>query len=205
MSNPRLASQYTPGDLIRYRQGSPALDGIPHNSTATVLSVTASRRGDVQPTSPQDDDGREYRLPATDAEQGIRKGELGTITAITDTFNVKLDKGSDVRLNADQARYLEHGYAVESIKAGAPERILFTHEAAANEREIVSFSRHGRKVNIYSSDLSPAQKHDLQSQPAQTQAIQKSISLPQPPQSEAPAIANTQAPEQPAVRIRMGR
>jgi len=37
-------------------------------------------------------------------------------------------------------RYLEHGYAVESIKAGAPERILFTQEAAANEREIASLS-----------------------------------------------------------------
>jgi hypothetical protein len=32
LSNPKVAVQYTPGDLIQYRQGSPTIDGIPHNS-----------------------------------------------------------------------------------------------------------------------------------------------------------------------------
>jgi hypothetical protein len=124
-------------------KGSPALDGIPYNSKATALSVNAStnsitvqRARDEATYSPhllktmtaestvyrqeqrEFTSGDRVQFTRAGADQGIRKGELGTITAITDTFNVKLDKGSDLRLNADQSRYLEHGYAVESIKAG---------------------------------------------------------------------------------------
>ena len=42
-SNPKLAASYTPGDQIHYRTGSPSIEGIPHNSVATVLDIDAKR------------------------------------------------------------------------------------------------------------------------------------------------------------------
>jgi len=233
LSNPKLASEYEPGDLIRYKQGSPNLDGIPHNSTATVLSVNPWTNSLTVQTAARDEatysphllgtmtaestvyrqeqrefaSGDRVQFTRADDAQGIRKGELGTITAIPDgkSFEVKRDSGSIVQLNTDQARHLDYGYAVESIKAGAPERILFTQETAANSREIESLLRNGREVGIYTSDGTPSQKQEVQSQAAPTQAIQNPVTLPLQPQSEAPALAQTQAQEQPAVRIRMGR
>ena len=233
LSNAKLASEYAPGDLIRYKQGSPNLDGIQHNSTATVLSVHPWTNSLTVQTAARDEttysphllgtmtaestvyrrEQREFaagdrvQFTRADDDQGIRKGELGTVTAIPDgkSFEVKRDSGSSVQLNTDQARHLDYGYAVESIKAGAPERILLTQETAANSREIDSLLRNGREVGIYTSDGTPSEKQEVQSQAVPTQAIQPPISLPLQPQSEAPALAQTQAQEQPAARMRMGR
>ncbi len=230
LSNPRLAAQYSPGDIIQYRHGSPTTDGIAHNSSATVLSVDARRNllsvqtptGDVATYDPRlsktmtsestvfRQEQREIALgdrvqfTRGDAGLAIRRGELGTVTSIgvTNNLDVQLDKGSVVQLTSEQARHIEHGYAVESIKAGAPERVLFTHEAAPNERELTSLSRNGRDVNLYISDGSPAKKTETQSQTTQSQAIPNPVALPQQPQFETPAVAI--AP-QPANRIRMGR
>jgi conjugative relaxase-like TrwC/TraI family protein len=41
--NPRFAGNYRPGDEIHFRTGSPALEGIPHNSVAHILEVDAGR------------------------------------------------------------------------------------------------------------------------------------------------------------------
>jgi hypothetical protein len=59
---------------------------------------------------------------------------------------VQLDKGTSVRLSAEQARHIEHGYAVANIKAGAPERVIFTQNEAVSQREISSL------VSVYNSD-----------------------------------------------------
>ncbi len=230
LSNPRVAAQYEPGDIIHSRQGSPRIDGIPYNSTATVLSVDA-RNNTLTVQTPGGDgatynphlsktmtaesgvyrqerreiaQGDRVQFTRGDAGLGIRKGELGTVTSIgaTNNLDVQLDKGSVVQLTSEQARHIEHGYAVESVKTGAPERVLFTQDAAPTERELTSLSRNGRDVNLYISDGSPANKTETQSQVTQNQAIPIPVALPQQPQFEAPAVAI--AP-QPANRIRMGR
>jgi hypothetical protein len=98
-------------------------------------------------------------------------------------LDVTLDKGTVVQLNAEQARHIEYGYAVESIKPGAPERVLFTQEAAVNESEAAALSRQRRELNLYTSDGSVSNNQGRQNQ----------VALPQQQQIEAPA--NVIAPE----------
>lgn len=88
---------------------------------------------------------------------------------------------------------IEHGYAVENIIAGAPERVLFTQEAAANERELTSLSRNGREVSLYTSDGSSSK----------TQGVQNAVALPQQQPIEAPA--NVIAPEPVQVQVEIRR
>ncbi len=229
--NPRVAAQYAPGDLIQYRQGSPGIDGIAHNSLATVLAVDARNNTLTVETASGDEatynphlsktmsaestvfrqeqreiaQGDRVQFTRADAALGIRKGELATVASIgANNLDVQLDKGSLVQLTAEQARHLDHGYAVESLKAGAPERVLFTQDAALDEREIASLARNGRDLNLYASDGSVAQKSETQSQAVQTQAIQSPVA-PLSPQFDAPAVAIAPPLAQPAVRIRMGR
>jgi conjugative relaxase-like TrwC/TraI family protein len=223
LTNPKLATQYTPGDLIQYRQGSPTIDGIPHNSIATVLSVDAKTNsltvqtpnGDEATYSPHlsktmTAESSVYRqeqreiasgdrivFTESDPTRGIRKGEFGTVTTILDANNldVQLDKGTAVHLTAEQARHIEHGYAAENIKAGAPERVLFTQEAAANERELTSLSRNGREVSLYTSDGSSSK----------TQGVQNAVALPQQQPIEAPANVIAPEPAQVEIRRSIGR
>jgi ATP-dependent exoDNAse (exonuclease V) alpha subunit len=223
LSNPKLAAQYTPGDLIQYRQGSPTIDGIPHNSIGTVVSVDA-KTNSLTVQTPSGDEatynpnltktltaestvyrqelreiapGDRLRFTEADSARGIRNGELGTVMAIGDAngLEVKLDRGKVVQLNAEQARHIEHGYAVESIKPGAPERVLFTQEAAVNEREAVSLSRQGRELNLYTSDGSVSNSQGRQSQ----------VALPQQQQIEAPANVIAPEPVQNEIRRSLGR
>jgi hypothetical protein len=100
-----------------------------------------------------------------------------------------------VQLNAEQARHIEHGYAVESIKPGAPERVLFTQEAAVDEREAASLSRQGRELNLYTSDGSVSNNQGQQNQAA----------LPQQQQIEAPANVIAAEPVQNEIRRSLGR
>ena len=204
LSNPKVAAEYTPGDLIQYRQGSPTIDGIPHNSIGTVVLVDA-KTNSLTVQTPSGDEatynpnltktmtaestvfrqeqreiapGDRIQFSEADAARGIRKGDLGTVMAISDAngLDMKLDKGTMVQLNAEQARHIDCGYAVESIKPGAPERVLFTQEAAVNEREAVSLSRQGRELNLYTSDGSVSNN----------QGREKQVALPQQQQLETP-------------------
>jgi hypothetical protein len=100
-----------------------------------------------------------------------------------------------VQLNAEQARQIEHGYAVESIKPGAPERVLFTQEAAVNEREAASLSRQGRELNLYTSDGSVSNNQGRQNQ----------VALPQQQPIEAPANVIAPEPVQNEIRRSLGR
>jgi conjugative relaxase-like TrwC/TraI family protein len=223
LSNPKIAAQYTPGDLIQYRQGSPTIDGIPHNSMGTVVSVDAKTNSLTVQTPGGDEatynpnltktmtgestvyrqeqreiaPGDRIQFSEADSTRGIRKGELGTVTAISDAndLDVKLDKGTVVQLNAEQARHIDHGYAVESIKPGAPERVLFIQEAAVNERETALLSRQGRELNLFTSDGSVSN----------TQGRLNQIALPQQQQIEAPANVIAPEPVQNEIRRSLGR
>jgi hypothetical protein len=223
LNNPKVAAQYTPGDLIQYRQGSPTIDGIPHNSIGTVLSVDAKTNsltvqipsGDEATYNPHltktmtvestvyRQEQREIALgdriqfTEADSTRDIRKGDLGTVMSIGDAngLDVKLDKGTMVQLNADQARHIEHGYAVESIKPGAPERVLFTQEAAVNEREAASLSRQGRELTLYTSD----------GLVSNNQGRQNPVAPPQQQHIEAPANVIATEPVQAEIRRSLGR
>ncbi|XWK57080.1 hypothetical protein RBB73_00225, partial (plasmid) [Tunturiibacter empetritectus] len=117
-------------------------------------------------------------------KQGIRKGDLGTVTAISDTndLDIRLDKGKSVQLNKEQAHHIEHGYAVQNLKAGTPERVLITQETLEGQGDPASLSRNAREVSLYTSDGSGS-----------NQALKAPIALPEQQQSEAPA--NVVAPE----------
>ena len=222
LANPKLAAQYTPGDIIQYRQGSPSLEGIPNDSAAVVVATDARTNQLTVRNSHGDDviysphltkamtaqskvyreehqefaQGDRIRLTEADASQGIRKGDFGTVAAIGDKLEVRLDKGGSVQLNQEQARYIEHGYAVDSLRTGAPERVLISQdESFQATSEAASLSRTGREVSVYTSDGS-AQASSVAPSIALPEQLKPVIPLPVQQQSEAPsnAIASEQAP-----------
>ena len=88
---------------------------------------------------------------------------------------MRLDRGSTVRLSGAETEHIEHAYAVQSLKAGAPERILVSQEAVTIHLDLFLHSRNAREVNIYTSDGSGL---------GQTRAVSSEIHL--PPQLQTP-------------------
>ena len=222
LTNPKLATQYASGDIIQYRQGSPASQGIPSGSAAVVVATDTRNNQLTVRTSHGDQviysphlttamtaqsrvyreehqefaQGDRIRMTQASAAQGIRKGDFGTITSIGDTLEVRLDKGENVQLTKEQARHIEHGYAVESLKTGAPDKVLFSQDGSSRATsEAVSLSRTGREVSIYTSD-GTAQANAVAPAIALPDQLKPAITLPVQQQSEAPsnAIAPEQAP-----------
>ncbi len=222
LTNPKLAAQYAPGDIIQYRQGSPGRQGIPSGSAAVVV-VTDSNNNQITVRTSHGDEviysphlttamtaqskiyreehqefaqGDRVRMTEPNASQGIRRGGFGTITSIGDTLEVRLDKGESVQLTMEQAKYIEHGYAVDSLKTGAPDRILIIQDGSFQAISEGAFlSRTGREVSIYTSDGS-AQTSAVTPSIALLEHFKPAINLPVQQQSEAPsdAIAPKQAP-----------
>jgi ATP-dependent exoDNAse (exonuclease V) alpha subunit len=210
LHNPRLAEQYTPGDRIQYRLGSLSLGGIAKDSVAIVVATDSKTNQLTVQTSAGDEvtyrphlakdmtaqstvyreeqreiaPGDRIQINESYPKQGIRKGDLGTVTAISDTndLDIHLDKGKSVQLNEEQAHHIEHGYAVQNIKAGAPERVLITQETLEGQGDPASLSRNAREVSLYTSDGSGS-----------NQALKTPIALPEQQQLEAPA--NVVAPD----------
>ena len=220
LTNPKNAAQYTPGDIIEYKQGSPKLEGIPNDSAAVVVSTdpkfnqltVRTSHGDEVIYSPhlkkamtaqskvyreelqEFAQGDRVRLTKAVEGQDFRRGDFGTITAVNDGIELRLDKGPAVKLTGDQAQHIEHGYAVESLKHGAPERVLISQDSSMRPpSEMAHLSRTGRDVSLYTSDgnvqtIAPAQSIALPEQ------LKPSIALPEQKQSESPSLVN--APEQ---------
>ncbi|WP_263385970.1 VirB4 family type IV secretion/conjugal transfer ATPase [Granulicella arctica] len=222
LTNPKLAAQYAPGDIIQYRQGSPASQGIPNDSAAVVVATDTRNNQLTVRTSHGDEviysphlttamttqskvyreehqefaPGDRVRMSQPNASQGIRKGDFGTIAAIGDNLEVRLDKGESVRLTKEQAKHIEHGYAVDSLKTGAPDRVLISQDGSFQATsESVSLSRTGREVSVYTSDGS-AQANAVALTIALPEQLKPAIALQVQQQSEAPssAIALDQAP-----------
>ena len=211
LANPKLAAQYAPGDIIQYRQGSPASQGIPNGSAAVVVATDTTNNQLTVKTSHGDEviysphltkamtaqskvyreehqefaPGDRVRMTEASASQGIRKGDSGTITTMDHTLEVRLDKGESVRLTREQAKHMEHGYAVDSLQTGAPDRILISQDGSPQaSSEAALLSRTGREISIYTSDGS-----------SQANAVAPTIALPVQQQSEGPsdAVAQEQA------------
>ena len=170
--NPKLAAQYAPGDIIQYRQGSPASQGIPNDSAAVVVATDIRNNQLTVRTSHGDEviysphlttamttqskvyreehlefaPGDRVRMTEPNASQGIRKGDFGTISAIGDNLEVRLDKGESVRLTQEEAKHIEYGYAVDSLKTGAPGKVLFSNDGSSQATsEAVYLSVRGGK------------------------------------------------------------
>ncbi len=229
LANPKLAAQYAPGDIIQYRQGSPNLEGIPKDSIAVVISTDPRNNQLTVQTSNGDEviysphltrtmtaqskvyreehqefaQGDRVRMTEPNSSQGIRKGDFGTVTAIGDTLDVSLDKGETVRLTKEQAKHIEHGYAVDSLKTGAPDKVLISQDGFQTPSEAASLSRTGRQVSVYTSDSS-AQANAVAPTIERPEQLKPSLALPVQQQSEAPS--NALAPEQaPVVQHRHSR
>ena len=159
MSNRKVATNYTPGDIIRYRAGDPS-HGIASNSAATVVAVDAKknlltvRTADgnqvaynpvnlksqtTQSTVYREElrelaSGDRIQFTAPDKEQGIRSRDFATVTAIRDNnaLSVRLDNGKTVELDPAKAKHIEHGYAVDGQKPVYAERVLVSIEGAGH-------------------------------------------------------------------------
>ena len=229
LTNPQSVAQYAPGDLIQYKQGSPSLQGIPNDRAAVVVNTDPKNNQLTVKTSHGDEvtysphltatmtaqskvyreeqqefaQGDRIRLTESNAAHGFRKGDFGTITAMSaaDGLEVQLDKGPTVQLTNEQARHIEYGYAVDSLKTGAPERILISQDSSLQAApEVASLSRTGREVSVYTSD-GPVQTNAQNPSLALPEQLKPAVALPEQQQSEAPA--NVIAPEQgPAINHR---
>ncbi len=230
LANPKLATQYASGDIIQYRQGSPASQGIPNDSAAVVVATDTRNNqltvktyhGDEVIYSPhlttamtaqskvyreehqEFAQGDRIRMTGASGTQGTRKGDFGTITALGDKLEVRFDKGESVQLSKEQAKHIEHGYAVDSLRTGPPGKVLFSQAGSSQATsEAVSLSRTGREVSVYTSDGS-----------AQASAVAPAIALPDllrpaivlPVQQQSEALSNAVAPEQaPVIQHRHSR
>jgi hypothetical protein len=163
------------------------------NLTKTMTAESTVYRQEQREIAP----GDRIQFSQADSMRGIRKGELGTVMAISDAngLDVKLDKGTMVQLNAEQARHIEYGYAVESIKPGAPERVLFTQGANVKKGEAASLARQGRELNLFTSDGSVSNNQGRQNQ----------VALPQQKQIETPANVIAPEPGQNEIPRSLGR
>jgi hypothetical protein len=77
--------------------------------------------------------------------------KIGENNAIT----VRLDDGKTVELDAEQSRYIDYGYAVETARQASVDRILVTgtSEQIAEQREALThLSPYLRDLAIYTSD-----------------------------------------------------
>ena len=181
--NAKSAANYEVGDVIRYgSKGSDEL-GISPNTYGTVTGVDAGKNLII--VSGTDDSPRVYnpatewqmRLKATvyspeerevaegeriqfsrsDRDKGIRAGDLATIDHIHDDggFSVKLDSGATLQLPTEQAQHVEYGYAIESTKRLAVDRVILSGEAdqiAAQREALSQFPANLHELTVYTSD-----------------------------------------------------
>lgn len=143
--------------------------------------------------------GDRIRMTEPGPPQGFRKGDFATIAAIGEAggLEVQLDKGPTLQLTKEQARHIEYGYAVDSLKTGAPERVLISQESSRQAApEVAYLTRTGREVSLYTSDGSVQQ--NAQSPSIASPELKQSMPVPEQQQTEAPANVMTAGQEQTA-------
>ena len=178
---------YQPGDKIQYKTGSPGLDGIPHDSQATVVSTTSrgnllsvrfdATREEVSYNPAQlrtltreshvyreeireIAEGERIRFSRYDKNVGmIRSGNLGTVTRIGQdhSMTVKMDSATNAEISAEKARHIDYGYVVEGLTNVRAERILATGDGFAHQNLHGTFPR--ANLSLYTN--SPQQVSSL--------------------------------------------
>lgn len=190
-ANPRLAADYTPGDKIQFRTGSPGLEGIPHNTEATVVATDLRRnlltiRTDAEhreitynpihlkhqtrestvyrQETREVAEGERIRFTASDKKQGVRKGDLATVEQIAGShaMTLRMDNGKTVRLDPEAVRHIDYGYAVDGTQPISADRIIATAEAL-DQKTLNAVPLKTRDLALYTSDGSEFQSREQHS------------------------------------------
>jgi hypothetical protein len=183
LGNRRLAANYSPGDEIRYKVGSLVEHGIADNSTATVLSVDTrdntltitTRDGNqtsynpallktqtAQSTVYREEQldlavGERIRFTHSDRDARIPAGNFAIVERIGEdnALSVRLDNGKSMQLDPDTAGHIEYGYAVDTARSAAVDRVLVTGDVfqlAQQQEALTRLSPHIRDLALYTSD-----------------------------------------------------
>ena len=218
----KIAANYEVGDVIRYgSKGSDEL-GISPNTYGRVTGADADKN--LVTVTGADDSPRVYnpatewqmRLKATlyssedrefaegeriqftrsESVQGIRVGNLATIEDIHEDggLSVKLDSGAILQLTPEQTHHVEYGYAIESTKRPAVDRIILSGEAEQITEQREALSQLQAKLHelaIYTSDGYQAAAPELAVQKEFAGSAVVEISMPEinPPSIESEGYA----------------
>jgi conjugative relaxase-like TrwC/TraI family protein len=154
--NPKLAANYSAGELIQYKTGNAQKHGIASGSMATVISTDSNknlltvetkdgervaynpaqlRRLTAQSTVYREEtrdlaQGERIQFTQSDKEHRIRSGDFATVEWIADDnrLTVRLDNGKSFELNRGQARHIDYGYAGDGLQRIAADRVIGTAE-----------------------------------------------------------------------------
>ena len=185
IGNPKVAASYKAGDQIHYRTGSPELYGLPNNGSVTVVSGDSKRNNLTVQTSSgervsydpsqlriQTAQSKVYReetrelavgdriqFTASHREQRVRSGDFATVERIgqDNSIGARLDSGKTVELAPDQAKHIEHGYAVGAGQRVFADRILVAGESV-DPKLLADIAASVKDVAVYTSDGSSLQK-----------------------------------------------
>ncbi len=160
--NKMRVESYAPGDKIHYKTGSPSLHGIPHDGEATVISTkprsnvlsvqldatreeisynpaqlrtqTRESRTFVEETR-EIAQGERIRFTSYDKGNGLRSGDLGTVTRLGQdrSLTVSLDSGKIAEVSPERSRHIDYGYAVEGLKTARAERVIATGDGLTQQ------------------------------------------------------------------------
>jgi hypothetical protein len=179
----KIAANYEVGDVIRYgSKGSDEL-GISPNTYGTVTGVDAGKNlitvtgADDSPRvyspatewqvrlkatvySPEERElavGERIQLTRSEWDQGIRVGNLATIEHIHEDggLSVKVDSGASLQLTPEQAQHVDYGYAIESTKGLAVDRVILSGEAEqinAQREALSQLPANLHELTVYTSD-----------------------------------------------------
>jgi len=179
----KIATNYEVGDVIRYgNKGNDEL-GIAPNTYGTVTGVDAEKNliavtgTDDSPRvynpatewqmrlkstvySPEERElavGERIRLTRSEWDQGIRVGNLATIEQIHEDggLSVKIDSGASLQLTPEQSQHVEYGYAIESTKRLAVDRVILSGEAeeiTAQREALAQLPAKLHELTVYTSD-----------------------------------------------------
>jgi hypothetical protein len=122
--------------------------------------------------------GERIRFTSSDKENHIRTGDFATVERFEPDLYVRLDNGKTINLDAEAARHIDYGYAVESAANLTADRVILTGEAAqlANlEHDLARLNPNIRELSVYTSNASKDLQVELAPQPVATEALSKSL------------------------------
>jgi conjugative relaxase-like TrwC/TraI family protein len=212
----KVAANYEIGDVIRY--GSKGNDelGISPNTYGIVTNVDSRQNlltvlgADDSPhtynpasewqmrlkTTVYKPEGRELaegeriQLTRSEWDQGIRVGNLANIEQVRDdgSLSVRVDSGTSLELTPEQAQHIDYGYAVESAKRLAVDRVILSGEAEQIDAQRTNLNQLPGKfheLTIYQSDGYQPAAHEISAPKVFSVPAATEISM---PKMEAPSI-----------------
>jgi Tfp pilus assembly PilM family ATPase len=100
------------------------------------------------------------------------------VERIEPDLSVRLDNRKAVDLDAETARHIDYGYAVESAGNITVDRVILTGEAAqlaGLEEDLARLNPTIRELSIYMSNASQALHVELAQSPAAAETLSKSL------------------------------